>query len=980
MKNSRNKKIYELIIIAIIFLSSIQVLSNQDLKNPIMFKRNDKNQTVYESNRLKSASTMKTNFQIIQEIFTQKKSDYNSLGYFPQRYIPSLQATYYAIFILDALGKLDQINQTELTNYIMAHYDEDLHIFKDEYTSRYLKANYSQMYYALSSMLQIHCYAVLSLEILGNLELINQQECINFIWSCLNTEGVSNGFIGRPYSTELPEYFKTASMDNTYWAIKTLDTLMENWEGYSSEKSRIVQYINSLQCIQPGDAYFGAFDNSLGSAPLPIPGLSLLSSYFSIRSLDILNFLDTVRMEHFHVFLNNLYDENEAYFRMRFNNEDSNIVASAIGLELSNITGYTNISQNDVFQFITENRNELGNWDRSTVYQYHELVDTYRIIKSLKELGQLSQISEEEKNEIVKALNFYKQFKGYSLISTDYSSLDLTTSMINTFSIYDKIPDLDILALYQQIEDCIIYDPFCESYSFRNSINMYSFGAFNSYPIEYLNIGKYDADFITSHKSTFLALDALNKIYKLDDFSLVYDLLDMLDDVIKSQFLVSGYEGYGAFLPRISDTIGTPEYQSKKIYLKYSYFAVKVMEMLSNFMNLGGLYNLSCNKVALYGYITNNTIETESQIFYNSQHSSDELMLRDIYYMVYILKALNLFNLNSQKIKTYVLEKLDYQNIKNVYYAYKISEILNLNIEFDFTLTHSLVKALYSEYLREFYLTTDFECIDQIIFHWVCELAKNDKLKIDCSYIDFLLLGSINTLTTTFNNIILDDFGPGTSVKFESEQLGMLTLEKQISSFQTNFLVPETPKCYPKIDGVLRIYDYAQLIAQKQISIETYFDLIVSHTIIKNAEKVHFELNISRGFFSGHYAVYNSTLRVLIYDKQNYTETLEFSREDFANYSKFNLNYILPDENDYYFNISLYDEFFVDGHSILLYLQRIEHPYSISLTGWQLALIGLICTGGVIGGVKLIGMKIKDRKTGKVRKKGKEKGYKDIEN
>lgn len=977
MKNSKSNLVWTISIITIIILSSFQIIHSPKLRETLIFENSDEKHFADDNDMVQSSSNDKNNYEIIQEIFKQKKSDYSSLRYFPQTYTPSLQATFYALFILDALGKLDQINQTDLTNYIMAYYDLDSKIFKDEYTYRYLDADYSQKFYALSSLLQIHCYAVLSLEILGNLDLIDEQECIDFIWSCLSTEGEFNGFIGCPYSTYLSDYFKTASMDNTYWAIKTLECLMENWDGYITEKSRIVQYVNSLQCLQSGNAFFGGFDNSMGYAPLPLPGISLLSSYFSIESLHMLNFLDTIRIEDFHYFLSSLYLENEAYFRMCFNNEDFNIVASAIGLELSDITGYTNISRSNILQFIFNNRNKLGNWDRSTVYPYHELVDTYRIIKSLKESGEISQITEVEKNEIVQSLSLYKQFKGYSLLSIDYSSLDLINSVINAFFLYDKIPDLDILTLYNQIESCAVYNIFHEGYEFRNSINMYPFGGFYSYPIEYYNIGQADADFVTSHRTTFLALDALNKIYKLDDFSLDHDLLDMLNDIIKSQFLVADYNGYGAFLPRISDTMGTPEYQSKKIYLKYSFYAVKTMELLCNFMNLGSLYNISFNKAALYGYITNNTIETDFHIYYNSQYSSKDLMLRDLYYMVYILKALNLFNLDSQKIKTYIIENLDYQNIKSIYYAYKISEILNLNIEFDYILTHSLVKSLYSEDLKEFYLSTDFEVIDQTIFYLVCDLAKNDKLKVDCTYNNFLLLGSINTMTTSFTNIILEDFGSGISVKFESDQLGILTLEKQISSFQTNFLVPETPDCYAKIDGVLKIYDNAQLLAQKQLCIDTYFDLIVNQCITKSVDIIHFEFNISRGFLSGCYPVYNSTLKSLIYDKQNYSEILEFIREDFNDYSKFTLDYKFLDENDYYFNMFLYDEFFIDGLLIQCYQQKIEHYFTISLMGWQLALIGLGCTGGVVAGTKIIGMKIKNRKTGNV---GKLKNKEDTKN
>ena len=119
----------------------------------------------------------------IEAIFGRKLDDYGNLGYFPQIYESSLQATYYGLYILEALGKLGNINQTKIVDYILDHYSEDLNIFKDEYTNRYLNMNFPQMYYPLSSMLEIHCYALLSLDILGRLDLLDPQETVNFIWS-----------------------------------------------------------------------------------------------------------------------------------------------------------------------------------------------------------------------------------------------------------------------------------------------------------------------------------------------------------------------------------------------------------------------------------------------------------------------------------------------------------------------------------------------------------------------------------------------------------------------------------------------------------------------------------------------------------------------------------------------------------------------------------------------------------------------------
>jgi hypothetical protein len=53
---------------------------------------------------LKPKTSSIDNYETIESIFAQKLTDYSQLGYFPQYYEPSLQATYYALYILEALG------------------------------------------------------------------------------------------------------------------------------------------------------------------------------------------------------------------------------------------------------------------------------------------------------------------------------------------------------------------------------------------------------------------------------------------------------------------------------------------------------------------------------------------------------------------------------------------------------------------------------------------------------------------------------------------------------------------------------------------------------------------------------------------------------------------------------------------------------------------------------------------------------------
>ena len=910
------KKLYKILILLSILVLSTTLFSNQiGLQGE--FKSNLKHEKIEEEDKesVKVAlSNPTSNYDIIEEVFTDKLSEYASLGYFSQIYEPSLQATYYAIYILEALGMLDQINQTAIVNYIMAQYNANSHIFMDKYSYRYLDTDFSQCYYPYTSVLEINCYALLSLSILGRIDLINSQDSIDFIWSCYNPEGSENGFIGQPYDSNLPQEFKISTMDNTYYALRTLNLLMVDWSTYSNEKAKIGQYILGLQSSNGG--FYN--DNNTNFDSLQMWEPNLLSSYYCIKSLELLNLVSSIRAIDFFQYLDSLYDNSVHYFQMLESIQYLfDIIATALGLELSDITGYTGINRNEVINFLLNNRNNLGNWDSSTYYRNHELIDTFQIIRSLNDLGQIDQLTLQEKNQISNAIFLYKHYNGFSLISNDYVSIDLIHSIVNSFKFFNRISELDIQGLYNLIDCC--YENLFYCHGFSASTNFKNYIGFRSYPIEYYNLGHHqfteETDALYNHKFDFKALNSLLKISRLDDFSLNYNLMDLVNNILNSQFLEPEFENYGAFLPFFTYSLRTPESQNISIFFEYSYYAIKTLELLVNYLDLGTIVDLSFNKAALYGYIKRNIHETDSLLYFNPQYISDlETILQDTYYMIYILKAINLFDLNKQKIKEFVLQNINYNNIKNVYYSYKISEILDFEIDFDAELTNNLVKQLYIEDLNEFYESTSYQVINQEIFRWICEMARNSELYIECDYIESIYLGTVNTITTSFSNLIFREYGQFTSVKFESDQFGILILEKQFdNSYQVNFLIPEEPEYYPIVEGTVFIYDHSEIIGQVPIFIQTSLEQIIEYDITEINKHLKFSVNISRRISSEFQAIYNSTVNVHVFKDNLYIETLNFSRIDFTSFSRFTYTYECEVAVHYYFNVTLVDRFFPNG-------------------------------------------------------------------
>jgi len=859
----------------------------------------------------------------------------------------------------------------------MSYYDESTKLFMDQYAYRYLGTDFSQCYYPYTSVLEINCYAILSLSILGELGLVNNQDSIDFIWSCYNPEDCENGFIGQPYDTNLFREFRIATMDNTYYAITTLDLLLNDWNTYSSERSRIVQYISKLQSSNGG--FNNDNDTNFDSLAFAMFESNLLSSYYCIKSLDILNSVNSIDITKFHQYLGDLYDSFINSFQMcNFGMQDfADIVATSLGLELSDITGYTRINRNEVINFILTNRNALGNWDASTYYKNHELMDTFQIIRSLKESGEIDQLTLQQKNQISNTIcSLYQQYNGFSLISKDYMSVDLINTIVTSFELFNRISDLDIEWLYNLIEAC--YQDLSYYNGFVGCTNFDNFNGFRSYPIEYYNLGfrdyKDEPSFLYNHKFNYKALNSLQKIDKLDDFSLTNNFMELVNDIINSQFLEAEYENFGAFLPFFTYTLKSVECQNENIFFEYSYYAIRALELLVDYLDLGNIADLSFNKAALYGYIRRNINETDSILYFDDiSNSNHEVNLQNTYYMVYILKLLNLFDLNPQKVKQFVLHNIDYENIMNIYYSYKISEILNLDIPFNVDLTVRLVKKVYFNIEHEFYESANNEVITQEIFLWICEMARNSEVNIECIYDESIYLGKVSTITTAFSNLIYEEYGEFTSVKFESDQFGILDLEKQYNdTYQVNFMVSEDPKYYPFIDGAVRIYDHSKIIGEVPIFIQTFLEQVVDYEITEINNNVIFEVNISRRIGFEFQATSNSTIRGYVFKNEVSINSFNFTKMDFSNYSKYTFTYKRNDDVDYYFNITLVDSFFPNGLTLFEYEIQLGQstpsdpapppppPFNeIRVNGIILAIIAAFITAFVSGMVIKYGRKIK---------------------
>jgi len=402
-------------------------------------------------------------------------------------------------------------------------------------------------------------------------------------------------------------------MDNTYFATITIDVL-GNWADYPSERTAIINYINSLQSNNPFEWYFGGFENDNESSfeSLHIFEPNILTSYYSVKTLNVFNMVGSINVANFNQYLGGLYNDTSDFFDFTYYpfstiETQANIIGSAMGLELSDLSGLPAVDSQKVIDFILYNRNSNELWYESTDEVNCDLIYTFQIIRSLNEVGEIAQLNQTTKDEISDRIEFFSSYDAYALFSEDYMSIDLIYSIVSSFNLYDRINDLNLVEIYNQIRGLYKKIQGSFDYSELRACTSYIFNRrqIRSYPIEYYNTNQEYA----SHKTTFIALSALKSLFILDDFEFDcnVNLTAITEEIVNSQLLQEGYSNHGAFLPSLGYIIAPSDFQNSRISFEYSFYAIKTLEFIADYAGLN-FTNFDLNKAALYGYITRNRL------------------------------------------------------------------------------------------------------------------------------------------------------------------------------------------------------------------------------------------------------------------------------------------------------------------------------------------------------------------------------------
>lgn len=938
-----NKKSLVIFGILSLFIGSILII-NHGVRNGFSLDFNLEKESVPFESPYTSASS---NQELIEEIIESKLSNFSEKGYFPHLYEASLQSIYFALYTLDSINRLYTINESKMTNFIMSYYSDEEELFIDNYAERYLDTNFTLYYYPLNTLLEVNCYAILALHILDQLDLINSADMIEYIWSCY--QPVSSGFIGQPYNAALEPEFKIATMDNTYYAVKTLNILLSNWDSYQTEVNEIIIFINSLQKLGTHCGFKNDLEDGFYSLELfPQTEPTLYSSYYCIKTLEIFGpgALTSIRVNDFKAYLGELYDEELHYFDFTTNSYHKilniTIVPSALGLELAEIYSFSNISYSSVLAFILNQRSSAGGWGSSTANSYYELIDTFQVIYCLKELDEIAQFSTEAKDQIVEHLKLYSTFRGFAPLSQEYMSSTLFNDIISILSYYNHILEFDLESFYTSLKRSIFYSSSdcCQRFYSLTCLEYIEIFEgtiyFRSFPIEYNTQGTHNLvnklNYMYNWRSAFEILSTFQKIYKLEDYAVECDFSNLISKITNAQFLDNTPQFsafYGGFLPYPYCLNYEPELQVKYIDLEQSYYALRTLELLNDYLSLGELRNIGIDVNAFGTHIARHIVETPSELYFNPIYSDDlDSILENTYYMVELLLKLDEFSLPIQKIENFITNNLNYSNMRNIYFTYKISEVLDLGLEFDLNQTQNLVESLYSEEYHEFYPTTEKKEIDQRIFYYICELAKFSNMNVKGSVPDVVALGDSFDISVELGNLIVKDYGEYTSIRLESSQLGTFVLDRLDNNTysKSDIFISVATKNYPVIIGNITIYEGVTLRSSYPFTIATTYEVLTELSKHELSNGIRITVEGSFVFGTEIEPLYESEVYCIIHRNGEEIGNVIFSSTDSTTYTNFLLEYKPSQGGDYRFDVYLDEKFQEDDR----YLGQISYTHLTS--------------------------------------------------
>ncbi len=215
-------------------------------------------------------------------------------------YTPTIRATYHGIRSLEIINTLDEINENSVITYLMSLYNDSTHLFKDEmcgllpYSVELEKKGYSQV--------EATAYAILILDILNSLDELESAEQINIINTlrgAINT--VDGGFCHSPTGIPGTKY-ENSSLQLSYYGYLALQVLQPSYPLSPEQTNSLIDFVSDRQHMDTShlEHYGGYMDTSystittIESTYYAVSLLEELGGLITVNSPALIHHLETL--------------------------------------------------------------------------------------------------------------------------------------------------------------------------------------------------------------------------------------------------------------------------------------------------------------------------------------------------------------------------------------------------------------------------------------------------------------------------------------------------------------------------------------------------------------------------------------------------------------------------------------------------------------------------------------------------------------
>lgn len=582
-----------------------------------------------------------TNLSILADYIADLQIyEWHGKGSFKYSFHPDIESTYYGYMILQLVKKENLVNITSIINYLSSSYNLTEGSFTNTWNNMEILSTTSKS--CATS------FAVIILNQINNLELINTTKVVDFLAACQDASG---GFADYPRSTKVNVINTWAVLE----ALKILNALN------LVNATAAIEYLSQCQNLDPTDVNnYGGFRETPSSTRS-----QMIFTYYALKSLQTLSSLNSANLIAVVEWISKCKRSGGSFYNDLVTLDEKQLTLGTGYAVLSlKILGREDLIDSLTGKWLLDRQLSIGGFSGGIGDEFPQISETYIAITALKTLGKTTDINMTALEKYL--LSCWNPDGGF------YSNSVLEGSLWQT---YNAIKILSVLNELDRINRSLLIE-FLNA-TFSSTLNTYweiPIGIYQSFtaslPLEiYSTYGLWcygrGMEFFAT--TIYRELNASIKGYN----ELVHEIA--ISEITDPQSI---YYGSFKILSKISETVCPPNFYA-------TVFAVLTLEK-------PGALSLIKDEQAVINYIIDYIVSRQAE---NGSIIPEpvgylpwpmDAWSAPEYYAVATLSALkSLSALNVPSLINYLISNINYNDVIGTYYVIKALKILfDNNIEF----------------------------------------------------------------------------------------------------------------------------------------------------------------------------------------------------------------------------------------------------------------------------------------------------------